>query len=98
MELFLIAFFFERGDKYLHHLFKTEEMLGYRLATIHNLRFLVRLMQRIRRSIMDGSFVALRDGFLSCYQVTDLSIRQAQKQKWIEAQRSKKPDILTSYE
>ncbi len=83
---------------YLHHLFKTEEMLGYRLATIHNLRFLIKLMQRIRMSVIDGSFVALRDGFLSCYQVTDLSIRQAQKQKWMEAQRSKKPDILTSYE
>ena len=80
---------------YLHHLFKSEEMLGYRLASIHNLRFLVRLMERIRDSIVDGSFAGLKDQFVAGYAVTDQSIRQSQKQKWVDAQRKKQPDILT---
>lgn len=80
---------------FLHHLFKSEEMLGYRLASIHNLRFLVRLMERIRESIIDGSFAGLKDEFVAGYVVTDQSIRQSQKQKWVEAQRKKLPDELT---
>jgi len=80
---------------YLHHLFKSEEMLGYRLASIHNLRFLVRLMERIRESILDGSFAGSKDEFVAGYAVTDQSIRQTQKQKWVDAQRKKQPDILT---
>ena len=31
---------------YLHHLFRAEELLAYRLASIHNLRFLIRLVER----------------------------------------------------
>lgn len=80
---------------YLHHLFKSEEMLGYRLASIHNLRFLVRLMERMRKSILDGGFIGLRDEFVAGYAVTDQSIRQSQKQKWIDAQRKKQPGKLT---
>jgi queuine tRNA-ribosyltransferase len=80
---------------YLHHLFKSDEMLGYRLASMHNLRFLVRLMERIRESILDGSFSNIMDEFVAGYAVTDQSIRQMQKQKWIDAQRKNQPDILT---
>jgi len=36
---------------YLHHLCRAGEFSFYRLATIHNLRFLVRLMQQIREAI-----------------------------------------------
>ncbi|SJN13288.1 tRNA-guanine transglycosylase [Leucobacter sp. 7(1)] len=49
---------------YLHHLFKAKEMLGSTLATIHNERFIVRLVDRIRASIIDGTFVELRDEVL----------------------------------
>ncbi len=35
---------------YLNHLFKTREPLGLRLATIHNLRFYLQLMERLRKS------------------------------------------------
>ncbi len=45
---------------YLHHLFKVRELLAYRLASIHNIRFLNRLVGDIRLAINDGSFVALR--------------------------------------
>lgn len=46
---------------YLHHLFKAKEMLASTLATIHNERFIVRLVDRIRQSIIDGDFAQLRE-------------------------------------
>lgn len=46
---------------YLHHLFKAKEMLAPMLATIHNERFTVRLVDRIRKSITDDTFVELRE-------------------------------------
>lgn len=49
---------------YLHHLFKAKEMLGSTLATIHNERYIVRLVERIRQSIVDGDFAELRDEVL----------------------------------
>ncbi len=48
---------FSRG--YLRHLFLAKEMLGPILASIHNLRFLHRLMDRIREAILAGRFVQL---------------------------------------
>ena len=50
---------------YLHHLFKAKEMLSATLATIHNERFTVRLVDDIRRSIEDGTFDAFRASFLA---------------------------------
>ncbi|MBF8280349.1 MAG: Queuine tRNA-ribosyltransferase [Candidatus Magasanikbacteria bacterium] len=41
---------------YLHHLFKAEELLAYRLATIHNIHFLLSLMQEMRQNIKNGKF------------------------------------------
>jgi len=35
---------------YLHHLFKIGDSLYYRLATLHNLRFMVQLCNRLRES------------------------------------------------
>ncbi len=49
---------------YLHHLFKAKEMLSSTLATIHNERFTVRLVDNIRASIEDGRFSEYRDDFL----------------------------------
>lgn len=37
---------------YLQHLFKAKEMTGYTLATIHNLHFMVRLMEQFRERIL----------------------------------------------
>ena len=39
---------------YLHHLFRTKESLGLRLATLNNLDFYLRLMNDIRRQIRMG--------------------------------------------
>ena len=44
---------------YLRHLCRAGELSFYRLATLHNLRFLIRLMGDVRRSIAGGSFAAL---------------------------------------
>lgn len=49
---------------YLHHLFKAKEMLASTLATIHNERYIVRLLDRIRLSIAEGTFRELRDEVL----------------------------------
>ena len=47
---------------YIHHLFRAQELLGLRLASLHNLRFLARETESIRRSIQNGEFhVAKRD-------------------------------------
>ncbi len=72
---------------YLHHLFKCKELLAYRLATIHNLRFIVRLMQKIENAVQQGTFSAFKKDFLSQYQVTDEEVRLAQKQKWLNSPR-----------
>ena len=53
---------------YLHHLFKAKEMLGSTLLTIHNERFIVRLVDQIRASIIAGEFDEFRIEFLGRYQ------------------------------
>ena len=52
---------------YIHHLFKVDELLGKTLATIHNERFIVRLVDAIRASITDGTFYDFKKHFLSDY-------------------------------
>ena len=44
-----------------------------RLASIHNLRFIMRLMQRIREALAGGDLRALRDEFLGRYLVSGRS-------------------------
>ncbi len=41
---------------YLRHLFVVDDMLGLRLVSIHNIRFLVRLGEQARGHILDGTF------------------------------------------
>ncbi|HEY5383286.1 MAG TPA: tRNA guanosine(34) transglycosylase Tgt [Candidatus Paceibacterota bacterium] len=55
---------------YVHHLFRTHEMLGQMLASQHNIRFLTRLMEQIRESILQGNFEQFRDEFLSQYKIS----------------------------
>lgn len=38
---------------YIHHLFKAQELLGYTLLTIHNVRYMNRLLEAIRQAIQD---------------------------------------------
>lgn len=52
---------------YLHHLFKSDEILAKTLATIHNERFIVRLVDDIRASIADDTFHEFKKQFLADY-------------------------------
>ena len=73
---------------YLNHLFKAEELLGLRLATIHNLRFLHNLMKRMRESIIAGKFESFNAEFREAYHPTDEVTRVEQKQRWLDARNS----------
>ncbi len=48
---------------YIRHLFKTREILGYRLATIHNLFYLLNFVKRLREAIIDERLEAFRDSY-----------------------------------
>lgn len=52
---------------YLHHLFKSKEILGAMLATIHNQRFIIRLVDQIRDAITTRRFDELRRDVLGRY-------------------------------
>ncbi len=56
---------------YLHHLYRTKELLWYRLATIHNLWFILRQMEEFRAAIHDGSFAAQHGAFRARYRTAD---------------------------
>jgi queuine tRNA-ribosyltransferase len=72
---------------YLHHLIRSEEdgqrgeLLYFRLASIHNLRFLVRLLERARAAILDGTFAALRAEFIAGFTPPDAAMREEQRRK-----------------
>lgn len=50
---------------YLHHLFKAAELLGPTLVSIHNIRFMNRLMQAIRNSLENHTFDSLAENWVS---------------------------------
>ena len=64
---------------YLHHLLKARETLGLRLNSIHNLHFLLEMMRQIRQSILDGSFIDVKEEFLASYRVVDPEMRALQR-------------------
>ena len=73
---------------YLNHLFRCEELLAYRLATIHNLSFINELVLQTRSAILNGTFNSFKSNFLTNYKTTDEKVRIAQKQKWLKSRRS----------
>lgn len=52
---------------YLRHLFNVDEILGPRLLTIHNLYFLIKLMENIREAIKNDNLLDYRDEFYKKY-------------------------------
>ena len=52
---------------YIRHLVKTKEILGIRLLSIHNLRFLTKLMERVRIEIENDNLLKFRDEFYKKY-------------------------------
>ena len=62
---------FSRG--YIRHLVKSEEILGLRLITLHNLHFYLHLMERARVAIEAQTFAELRANFVANYRTRDLA-------------------------
>ncbi len=56
---------------YLRHLYKSRELLSYRLNTIHNLHYYLDLMARMRHAIEKDEFLAFKDEFYSKQQTPD---------------------------
>lgn len=52
---------------YLHHLFKADEILAKTLATIHNERFIIKLVNDIRSHISTGNLSEFKDSWLARY-------------------------------
>ena len=79
---------------YLHHLFKGEELLAYRLATIHNLSFIHNLMSKLRSAVLNGAFTTFKDNFWASYRPTDEQTRFNQKQKWLRSRKWRMEECL----
>ncbi|WP_353097011.1 tRNA guanosine(34) transglycosylase Tgt [Tissierella praeacuta] len=56
---------------YIRHLFNVDEILGARLATIHNLYFLIKLMESIRKAIKEDRILEYKDEFYKKYGYND---------------------------
>ena len=53
---------------YLCHLYRSAELTSHRLMSIHNIRFLIRLMERARQAITDGKFLSFKEEVIGKYQ------------------------------
>lgn len=73
------------GVAYLHHLFKAGELLAYRLATIHNVRFIQRQMSSIRDAIAAGEFERAMRVFLERYRPADETRAMEQRARYRRA-------------
>ncbi len=56
---------FSRG--YMRHLFKAKEILGLRMASLHNITFMINLMNKIRQSLIEKRFISFKNEFLGRY-------------------------------
>lgn len=55
---------------YLCHLYRSAELTSHRLLSIHNIRFLIHLMEQAREAIQAGTFLQFKDNFIYNYQQT----------------------------
>ena len=53
---------------YLSHLFRADEMLGAVIATMHNLHFIINLVDGAREAILEGKFEMYKSNFLAKYK------------------------------
>jgi len=52
---------------YLHHLFRANELYGQNIASVHNLRYLLKLMEDMRKAIYNDELPAFREDVLENY-------------------------------
>ncbi len=82
---------------YLHHLIRSEddesrgELLYYRLGSIHNLRFLIRLVEGARQAILSGTFASYRASFLAGFVPPDQERAALQRARRAESYGSPTP-------
>lgn len=69
---------------YLRHLYRTGEISALRLGTIHNVRFMMSLMETIRNTISSGTFDDFRTQFLARFQISNQRVRHEQRQRFME--------------
>jgi queuine tRNA-ribosyltransferase len=67
---------------YVSHLARSEEQLYYRLGSIHNIRFMLRLAAQLRTAIIDGTYPVFKETFLARYIPASEKVREAQREKW----------------
>ncbi len=77
---------------YVHHLARTEEQLYYRLGSIHNIRFMLRLARSLRDAILAGNYPQFRDEFLARYIPASEQVRTLQREKWKAARAIARKD------
>lgn len=53
---------------YVNHLFRAKEMLGPILASLHNMHFLIQLVEGMRLAILEGRFEAFKEEFFKTYR------------------------------
>jgi queuine tRNA-ribosyltransferase len=70
---------------YVHHLARAEEQLYYRLGSIHNIRFMLRLASELRQAILTNNYQHYRDEFLASYTPASEKVREEQREKWKKA-------------
>lgn len=71
---------------YIRHLFKADEILGQRLATYHNIWFLLNLMKEARQAIIENRFKAFKEEFIRNYTM-------GEKSDWIKPIEIEREDI-----
>lgn len=64
---------------YLRHLYKAGEISALRLGTIHNLHFLLDLMQRIRQAIAEDRLETLQAEFMARFRLSNQEVRHDQR-------------------
>ena len=52
---------------YIRHLIRADETFGQRLLSIHNIRFLIRLTEDLRKAIKDDTILEYREQFIRDY-------------------------------
>lgn len=72
---------------YLRHLFKAGEILGARLATLHNVHFLLQLMRDVREAIAQDRFSPFKEALLADYPVIPHAVRAANREKRRQSRR-----------
>ena len=59
---------------YLRHLFMSSELLAYRLLTLHNVTFFLRLVRDMRAAIAAGAFGPFQARFFARYAVSSVDV------------------------